>query len=257
MLPALMRWLRRLGRIVLVLVLVLGLLYAGLWLALRHSLPPGTPGEEADRVAHAVEAKVNVAAWQATGAVRWTFAGRHQLLWDRQRNFVRVRWKGREVLLDMNQKSGRAWRDGVELAADAAADEVDRAISYFYNDAFWLNPLAKLFDDGVERKLATLEDGSKGLVIHYAGGGKTPGDTYLWMLGPDGRPRAWRLWVKILPCAGYEFSWEGWTTLATGAEVSTRHKSALFSTVLDDVAGTSTLAQLEPGPDPFAPLLAH
>jgi hypothetical protein len=252
-----MRWLKRIGRVLLLLVLVLGLLYAGLWIALRHSLPAGVAGEAADRAAHAVEAKINLAAWQATGAVKWTFDGRHHLLWDRQRNFVRVQWKGREVLLDMNTRTGRAYQGGTELAGEAAAGAVDSAIGYFYNDAFWLNPLAKLFDDGVERRLAPLEDGTSGLTVHYAGGGKTPGDTYLWMLGPDGRPRAWRLWVKILPCGGYEFSWEGWITLASGAEVATKHKSALFTINLEDVAGTQTLAQLEPGPDPFAPLVAR
>ena len=85
----------------------------------------------------------------------------------------------------------------------------------------------------------------------------TPGDTYQWFVGADDLPRAWRMYVKVLRLKGLELTWEDWQPLSTGALVATRHKTAGFTAVrLSGVAGAPTLAALEPGPDPFAPLFA-
>ena len=122
------------------------------------------------------------------------------------------------------------------------------------NDAFWLNPLAKLRDEGVSLAVVD-DDGEESLLVSYASGGLTPGDAYLWRVGPDGTPTAWKLWVSILPIGGVETSWEGWVTLDTGARISTRHAGPLGLTLeLTDVEGATTLDALVDGPDPFAPL---
>ena len=99
------------------------------------------------------------------------------------------------------------------------------------------------------------DDGEESLLVSYASGGLTPGDAYLWRVGPDGTPTAWKLWVSILPIGGVETSWEGWVTLDTGARISTRHAGPLGLTLeLTDVEGAATLDALVDGPDPFAPL---
>ena len=213
-------------------------------------------GPPPDAVARRVQAAVDTAAWERTGAVRWTFFGGHRHLWDRARDFVRVRWDHDEVLLDLGTLRGVASRDGQPLAADAAAALLDRAHGYWINDAFWLNPVAKMFDPGTRRAIARTRDGSVGVLVTYASGGRTPGDAYLWLLGPDMRPRAWSMWVSVLPIGGVEVSWEDWTRLATGAWIALRHRTLVLDLRLTDVAGAATLAALEPGPDPFAPLVA-
>jgi hypothetical protein len=117
----------------------------------------------------------------------------------------------------------------------------------FCNDTFWFNPLVKLFDDGTERALVRTETGADALLITYASGGVTPGDAYLWHLGPDDRPTAWQMWVQILPIGGVRMTWSGWVALETGAVVSTFHEGTVANLALTEVAGTATLDALEPG----------
>src|SRR5438477_12794633 len=91
---------RRIGR---GLAIALGVLVAAavaLAFALRHPMPEGTPGTESDALARAVEEAVNVPAWKATGAVRWSFRGEGDHLWDRRRNVDRFRRGDRLVLVD-------------------------------------------------------------------------------------------------------------------------------------------------------------
>jgi len=176
-------------------------------------------------------------------------------LWDRGRGLARVEWNGRRVLLDVHTQKGRAWKDGVELPDGAAKDKaIGNAYALWINDTFWLNPVVKAFDDGTSRALSSV-DGKRALLVSYASGGLTPGDRYLWIVGDDGRPMAWRIWVKILPVGGIQFTWEGWTKLATGAWVATSHKVGPIDAVhLVDVVGGGSLHDLEPA-DPFAELL--
>jgi hypothetical protein len=100
-----------------------------------------------------------------------------------------------------------------------------------------------------------LDDGTRGLLVSYASGGVTPGDAYLWIVGDDGLPRAWKMWVTVIPIGGVQASWERWITLSTGARVATRHAMGPITLELTDVEGASTLGELEPGDDPFAALV--
>lgn len=248
---------RRLFLTVFALVLVGVVALAALYLGLRHPRPSGTPGPAADELARAVERSVDVEAFARTGAVRWTMRKRRAHLWDRRRNLARVRWGRNEVLLDVQRQAGRAFAGGQELSDEPRKELVAKAYKAFLNDSFWLNPLAKLFDEGVTRSLVQHE-GADALLVHYGSGGVTPGDSYLWILDGHKRPRAWRLWVKILPIPGVEMTWDNWTQLVTGAWISTSHRLAGREVVmLTDVAGAPTLAELEPGADPFAPLVAR
>lgn len=245
------RWLIR--GVVLFVVLILLLLLAG-WL-ISEPRPVGRPGPEADALARRVEAAVNAEAWrEKTGAVWWNFGDRYVHLWDRNRGYARVRWDDVEVLLDIPSKTGVAKRSGREVTGTEKQALLDRAYERWVNDSFWLNPLVKLFDEGTKRAIVELEDGSEGLLITYSSGGVTPGDAYLWILGPDDLPAAWKMWVDIIPIGGLEVTWERWKNLSTGAKVATLHRGVL-TLELTDVVGAQEVMAIEPE-DPFAPLIA-
>ncbi len=220
-------------------------------------LPTGTIGAEAEALADRMLAAVADDAWSRTGAVRWTFRGKHQHLWDRQRNLARVRWDDYEVLVDLAQRTGIVRQKGQVLDGPDVGGLIEQAWAYWANDAFWLNPIAKLRDPGTERSLVAPDrKGRRRLLVTYTTGGVTPGDHYLWTLGDDDLPVDWRMWVQIIPKGGTRATWTGWQTLATGARVATEHRIAgLLKLRLTDVAGAATLAALEPGPDPFAELV--
>jgi hypothetical protein len=218
--------------------------------------PVGIPGPEAEALARRMLAAVNEPAWQSTGAVRWSFRGNRDHLWDRDRGLARVRWGRVEVMVDLTRREGVAFENGRRVEGDKAAALVAKAFARWTNDSFWLNPLAKMFDAGTRRGLVRLEDGSAALLVEYTSGGLTPGDAYLWRLGPDDLPVSWKMWTSNLPKGGTRASWESWVELETGARIATRHKLALGSVEIGDLAGAANLALLEPGADPFAALLA-
>lgn len=213
--------------------------------------PQGRSGPEADALARAVEAAVDIPAWRATGAVRWTFMNRHEHLWDRHRDLIRVRYGDTEIMRALWEPRGRAWISGKEVTdPDDLQELLDEAYAKWVNDAFWLNPLEKLFDPGVRREVVTTEAGTDGLLVTFGSGGLTPGDAYLWTLDENGRPTHWKMWVSILPIGGVGASWEGWVRLPTGAWVSTRHATPVWTLELGNVAGARDVVALL-GEDPF------
>jgi hypothetical protein len=188
--------------------------------------PTGIKGEKAEALAHKMMQAVNKSAWDSTHVVMWTSRGGNTLLWDKTRNFVQVAWKNTKVLLNANTQTGKVWENQTEVTdPKKVAELTQKAYKIFINDAFWLNPIVKFYDDGVERSIVTLADGREGLLVSYTTGGVTPGDAYLWLSDANGMPTAWQLWVSVIPIGGLEFSWEDWLTLPTGAKVSMMHKT--------------------------------
>jgi hypothetical protein len=238
-------------------ILILGLLgLAVLVYSLNEPRPEGQAGPDADALARSMESAVNKEAWDRTGAVRWSFFERHHYVWDRNRDLVELRWGDSRALFRTADQTGRAWHSGSEQTGDDAKEALNAAYAYWINDAFWLNPVVKFFDDGVERSLVKLDDGSDALLVSYSSGGVTPGDAYLWIPGDDGLPISWRMWVQIIPIGGIETSWEGWTVLATGAKVSTQHEGwGRTMTFISNVEGAEDLEGLGVDPGLFNPLL--
>ena len=247
---------RRALRAFAVSVTALLLLVAGAFVGYRHPMPATRSGD-ADALARRMLAAVDADAWARTGAVRWTFFNGDRHLWDRARNLDRFEHKDTVTWIDLSTRRGVARRGGARLSGAALDGALSEAWARWCNDSFWLNPVPKAFDDGVTRSLAVSDSGDDALLVSYRSGGVTPGDRYLWLLDANGRPRAWRMWVSVLPVPGLEASWGGWQRLATGAWVSTRHKLAVFTLELRDVAGAATLAELVAGADPFEELTAH
>lgn len=238
--------------------LLLAVVIAGLTARVALSDPRPVPvvGADGDALARRLEAAVGAEAWANTGAVAWTFAGRNEHLWDRSRGLARVCWGETCVLLDLGKVVGRAYHGDQEITGRRADRLVSKAYAAWVNDSFWLNPAVKAFDNGTSRAVVALEGedaGRTGLLVQYESGGLTPGDAYLWILGPDDLPVAWRMWVSVIPIGGARASWEGWITLPTGAKVATSHDMGPMTLSLTEVRGAATLAELE-SPDPFLPL---
>ncbi|MEO1259194.1 MAG: hypothetical protein AAFZ15_10375 [Bacteroidota bacterium] len=236
----------------LILIIVVGLFV--LWLVNNESEPVGEKGPAADQMAEKMMAAVNKTAWDSTRYIQWTFAnGNHDYFWDKERNLVKVNWKQNEVLLNTKKVDGKAWQQGVEIRNGDRNELIQTAWSFFCNDSYWLNPMVKAFDPGTERSIVKLEDGREGLKVQYTSGGVTPGDSYVWILDENGRPNAWKMWVKIIPLGGIENSWDGWQTLSTGAEISTQH--TFFGKPLDfltNVKAGMNLSDFGLGEDPFS-----
>lgn len=236
-------------------VVVLMLLLVGTGLALGKSRPEtGDQGPAAEQMTARMEASVNLEAWARTGAVAWSYAGRNEHLWDRERGLSRVRWGNVEVLQRTDQRVGRVFRGGREIHGEARERLVEKAWSFFINDSFWLNPVATLRNRDVVRSVVDWK-GEPALLVEYGTGGVTPGDAYLWLVDDRGRPTRWHMWVQILPIGGIGASWDDWTELPTGAMVSTKHALGPVSVRVEDLRAAATLSELEPGTDPFDQLV--
>jgi hypothetical protein len=232
---------------------VLGLIVLGY--SLNDPRPQGQPGPDADALARSMEAAVNKEAWDRTGAVRWSFFEQHHYVWDRERDLVELRWGDSRALFRTADQTGRIWSAGTEQTGEDAKEALGAAYAYWINDSFWLNPVVKFFDPGVERSLVKLDDGRDALLVSYASGGVTPGDAYLWIPDDDGLPVAWRMWVQIIPIGGIETSWEGWNELSTGAKVATQHEGwGRLMTFISNVEGAEDLEALGAEPALFDPL---
>jgi hypothetical protein len=237
-------------------ILILGLVtLVAVGYSANDPRPVGQPGPEADALARSMEAAVRKDAWDRTGAVRWSFFEQHHYVWDRDRDLVELKWGDSRALFRTGDQTGRVWSGGTEQTGADAEEALRAAYAYWINDSFWLNPVVKLFDPGVERSLVKLDDGRNALLISYTSGGVTPGDAYLWIPGPDGMPSSWRMWVQIIPIGGIETTWDGWTELSTGAKVSTQHEGwGRMMTFITKVEGAENLEALEVEAGLFDPL---
>lgn len=224
------------------------------YLVMNEKLPEGDRFEEADARARLMLEAVNDSAWQETGIVSWNFMGVHEHLWDRERHLARVKWKDNEVYIDINARSGVAFQAAERVEGKQADKLVDKAWKFWVNDAFWLNPVSKVFDDGTQRSLVTLKDGKEGLRVSYTSGGNTPGDTYVWILDENYLPVCWKMWVSIIPIGGIEVPWNGWVTTETGAKICTLHDAAI-DLELKDVRTANHWSEWTGETDPFKVLL--
>jgi hypothetical protein len=238
-------------------ILILGLVaLVAVGYSLSDPRPSGQSGPEADALARSMEAAVNKDAWDKTGAVRWSFFEQHQYVWDRERDLVELQWGDSRALFRTADQTGRVWSKGTEQTGADAEEAVRAAYAYWINDSFWLNPVVKFFDPGVERSLVKLDDGRDALLISYTSGGVTPGDAYLWTPGPDEMPASWRMWVQIIPIGGIETTWDGWVELSTGAKVATQHEGwGRMMTFISNVEGAEDLDALGVEAGLFDPLL--
>ena len=202
------------------LMLILGLFV--FYLIKNESLPQGTDGPEADNLTLEMMESLNKSAWDTTSEVSWTFKGIHHYEWNRTENSVLVKWDENEVLLNTINQTGVVIHPE-KIREEGKEKLIKQAFGYFNNDSFWLCAPFKAFDPGTERSLVTFKDGREGLKITYTSGGSTPGDSYVWILDDNHKPKSVKMWVSILPLGGMEFTWESYLTLKSGAMIAQDH----------------------------------
>lgn len=203
-------------------------LTAGLALlfAVTASLPAAAGADEksAALAKKTIEAMGGQEAWDATRFVRFTFAGARTHHWDKHQGRHRLEGTTREgesyvVLLDLDTKDGRAFKDGEELSGEAAAEWLERSYGAWINDTYWLVMPFKLFDDGVSLVYEGTEeiDGTayEKVKMNFDSVGLTPGDTYWVYFNPDtGLVDRWAYhlqdWEAEKPPTAW--TWGGWQT---------------------------------------------
>ena len=235
-------------------LLVLILLIVSIFLYLRFGagmdLPEGRSGEEADALAMKMMSAVGDEAWDDTRFVHWTFTGRNTYTWDRTEGMVRLESGGLTVVLDTATRNGWAEKDGEALSGAELENALKDAWAYFCNDSFWLIAPLKAMDPGTEREVVETEEG-KALMVSYSSGGVTPGDRYMWYLGEDGLPYAYRMWVQILPTPGVRVTWEDWTNLHTGVKIAQKHMMGPVDVAITDLKSGSSLSDIDMPEDLF------
>ncbi|UOY06688.1 hypothetical protein L0P88_22545 [Muricauda sp. SCSIO 64092] len=217
-------------------VILIGLIFG---IIAHEALPEGRTGPEADRLAQKMLDALNHEKYSQTRYLEWSYqGGRNQYKWDKELGLCQVKWDDHEVDLNLSKPNeSKVIKKGEPLPKDEGKAIVEKALTYFNNDSFWLVAPYKVFDAGTTRSIVVLEDGTEGLLITYNSGGTTPGDSYLWELNPNGFPNSYKMWVKIIPIGGLEASWDDWMEVESGAFLPKSHKLGPITLSMGDVKG--------------------
>lgn len=230
--------LKIIGGLIVFLTLPSLLFFGFIYFKYNEELPIGVQGEQADALAQKMLDALNYEAYETTNYLEWTFKGRHHYQWQKDENICDIYWKEYKVKAHLSDTSkSKAYIHSFEVRGTQRAELLAQAIDYFNNDSFWLVAPFKVFDPGVERSIVKQETGEDALLVTYTTGGSTPGDSYLWLLEDDGRPKGFKMWTSILPIDGFPASWDQWTTTESGVELPTNHTLLFFSLDMGDVKG--------------------
>ena len=212
------------------------LLFGFLYFKYNEELPHGALGKEADALAYAMLEALDYDAYKNTKHIEWTFKKRHHYNWDKSKNICEVYWKSYKVILHLdNIDNSSVYIHSFKNESEMAQELIDKALKYFNNDSFWLVAPYKVFDHGVERRLVKTNNNQNALLVTYNSGGSTPGDSYLWLLDENYKPKAFKMWASILPIDGIEASWTDWTTTESGSQLPTFHKLMFMGLEITDI----------------------
>jgi len=238
------------------LFIIIVILILGIWIATKvmsESRPDERPNSNPELLSSQMMTALNKPAWDSLKFLKWEFMMGHKYVWDKQDNLAQISWGDNRVLIDLDQVDGEAYKDGEVMSGDDKQSMIQEAWGYWCNDSFWMFAPFKIYDKGTTRKVVNTDSEHKGLMITYDSGGVTPGDSYLWLLGDDYIPDAYKMWTFI-PVKGIEMSWENWKTLKGGCKVALSHKSKFMSFDMKGVAEGFSLSDLGYEEDLFAAL---
>ncbi|MCG9794083.1 hypothetical protein [Flavobacterium algicola] len=232
-----------------IIVLFLIICTAGYLYFISEPLPKGQTGIQAEAFTDKIQTAINQKAWNSTAAVGFSFVGSHHYLWDKKRNLVQVQWSNNKVLYNTTTLKGLAFEDDQKLIGSDKEDAIKKANDYFNNDSFWLIAPFKLRDAGTTRSIVTV-DNKEALMVTYASGGSTPGDSYVWLVDKNYIPQAWRMWVGIIPVGGIETNWGDWKTFSNQVKIATSHKG-LIDLKIEGIKIGQSIEEINNGVDPF------
>ena len=239
-------------KIVLIISLLVLFAFTGYFI-MNEAKPEGVKGPGAEALADKMLSAINYAGWDTLTAVKWIFRDQHYYVWDKKRNWVEVRWDDYRVLFSPSSLKGIAYKNDLPVEGEEQDQLIHKAWGYFANDSFWLAAPFKVRDPGTERSLVKIDD-KEALLVQYNSGGVTPGDAYLWLLDETGLPLSWKMWVKIIPVGGMEFSWEAWSTYTNQVKLASKHRG-LLSLEITGIATSNRIEDLAGGEDPFELLI--
>lgn len=98
-----------------------------------------------------------------------------------------------------------------------------------------------------------MQENQELLMITFASGGSTPGDSYVWFVDKNYMPTAWRMWVSIIPVDGLETTWEDWKTFVNNLKIATSRKG-LIDLKLENIKIGQSVEEINNGINPFAGL---
>ena len=207
------------------LFLFLVAVFAIFYFTYNESLPKGEQGKQADELASKMLKELAYEAYKNTEVLEWSFRGKNHYKWYKQENIVVVSWKQNKVILNTKESD----KSEVYIDDEKVVNSIilKQARGFFNNDSFWLVAPYKVFDAGTERRIVKYND-KDALLITYASGGTTPGDSYLWILDENYIPTSFKMWVKIIPVGGLSATWSDWKTTKSGIKLPTKHTLSLF-----------------------------
>jgi hypothetical protein len=135
----------------------------------------------ADKVMQKLGGRKN---WDKTRYVTWKSFGRRLHVWDKWTGNIRFEGRDMVVLMNLNSKKGRAWKNGEEIThPDSLEKALDSVESAWINDSYWVFMPYKLKDTGVTLKYAgegEMESGQAAdiLTLTFRDVGRTPNNMY-------------------------------------------------------------------------------
>ncbi|WP_203256816.1 hypothetical protein [Hyunsoonleella ulvae] len=207
------------------------LFFGFLYFKHHQDLPNGTEGKAADDLATRMLVALNYEAYTSTDYIEWTHKNRRHYEWDKTKSTCDVFWKEYKIRLDLKDHAeSKAYVHGFTIEGDMGKDLVNEAKDYFKNDVFWLIAPFQVFDEGVSRKLVTLPNNEKGLLMTYSNK-----DAYLWNFDETGKPKSFNMWDSKTPIDGLSASWDDWQLVETGVKLPKFHKILFFGIEISDI----------------------
>lgn len=182
--------------------------------------------------------------WNKTHYLTWKFFNGRMHVWDKWTGNLRFESNGLTILMNINTKQGKVYRNGVQITdPDSVAKYLDHGYKAWVNDSYWLLMPYKLKDSGVTLKYegeGKMSNGRDAYILNltFKDVGVTPNNMYdVYVDKADMMVEEWAYYKHASDDKpGFRTPWADWT----------RHGKVLISAdrgnrKLTDVAAFDTL----------------